>query len=771
MKIIFYTFFLCLSSTTVFVIPYSTKAAETPFHICYFSLNNEKEIHVMQKLVKQLNKKSPRKIVVTEFQKEGTNPEESFMKMMDSMLAKGQRCNGLVISGHHTGSFGGKRGTQNLGIDFLEKQACNPKYKDWFSGINSLWLQGCRTLGIGDLETIAPNDTRADADFHMLRVGQVLEEDNLSQGFAALNMEFSATLDRDNPLSSRYLRVFPRATVFGWTQTAPGEKAGSENSILYHMAHMGRLMDDRKEFFDNPVKSKIDDRSTAQYALALLATLQDFGENRVVCEELAVDAWLKHGKGGKYAFLNPDLNAYLSLESKNDKDLREARELGCILKEAKDRKEIVQAIKAVLKNEVQVAYNFNAVWGVVQGLEKSGKLEDLIEVKKLLRNSPELQKFLMEKLSSPSLGLVRKIDYYTFYKDMTGESVAAIEKLILEGAKKQLSLEAKPGTRHAYDLSNYQNTLLQSLVKNKFTNKEFWKNFSDFAAPTVLRNIPSIAYNLDKETLKEMQKALLKSPKAYSHGVAAYLIIYAENSASDTAEMLKEILKSERTDTYTLIAVASTIRDAKEPISGASEMLKEILNSPKADYYTLTTVASAIRDAKEPINGGSEMLKEILKSPKASANTLGAVASAIGNAKEPINGGSEMLKEILKSPKAGANTLGAVANAIGNAKEPINGGSEILKEILNSPKADSYTLSSVASAIRYAKEPISGASEMLKEILNSPKANSYTLSSVAGAIAYSKEPISNSSEILKEILNSPKADASTLRLVANILKK
>ena len=41
-------------------------------------------------------------------------------------------------------------------------------------------------------------------DQHMGRVGDVLTEDHLERSFADLNMEFSATLDQDNPLSSRY---------------------------------------------------------------------------------------------------------------------------------------------------------------------------------------------------------------------------------------------------------------------------------------------------------------------------------------------------------------------------------------------------------------------------------------------------------------------------------------------------------------------------------------------------------------------------------------
>ena len=76
-------------------------------------------------------------------------------------------------------------------------------------------------------------------------------QDGLEQSFADLSFEFSTTLDQDNPLASRYLRVFPEANVFGWTKSSPGEKSGSERSLLYHMAHMARISQGRPAF--NPL--------------------------------------------------------------------------------------------------------------------------------------------------------------------------------------------------------------------------------------------------------------------------------------------------------------------------------------------------------------------------------------------------------------------------------------------------------------------------------------------------------------------------------------
>ena len=169
----------------------------------------------MENLVYKLNSSSEETIQIQEFLTENGDPEEDFKKMVETKV----QCDGLVISGHHTGSFGGKRAQGSLSLNFLEELSCEPETQEFFSHIKALWLQGCRTMGVGTIEAYE------DPDYHTERVGAVLTEDHLEQSFFDLNIEFSATLDQDNPLSSRYLRIFPRATAFGWTKTAPGEKS------------------------------------------------------------------------------------------------------------------------------------------------------------------------------------------------------------------------------------------------------------------------------------------------------------------------------------------------------------------------------------------------------------------------------------------------------------------------------------------------------------------------------------------------------------------
>ena len=443
-----------------------TKAQDTTttgdFHICYFSLNNEKEVTEMQKFTKKIKEHTHCSISVKEYLTEGDDPEESFKKMLDS----GVRCDGLVISGHHTGAFGGKRSSGSLGIDFLEKLSCDPKYSKWFNQVNALWLQGCRTLGTGE---IAIDDEEASADHHTARVGAVLEEDHLEQSIADLNMEFSATLDQDNPLSSRFLRAFPGATVFGWTKTAPGERAGSQYSIPFHIAHISRLSNNQDGFpSDSPIKGTWTKDSAIQYMTSMVGVLN--WEVNIQCKELAVEAWKEHGKvqnqATEYGFYNPDLNAYKPLQSSADSaTLAKARFLDCLLKNSKGE-EFLKALDEILKDPQLIRYTYNALLERLKGLKK----EDPAlyqQVLKKLKASPVLKQFLAQKLTGKRLGILRKIDYLAFYEEVYGKS-EKLQSAILDKASE--AFEKIPSS--TYNEIDYKMTLLSSLGKHGYLNNQ-----------------------------------------------------------------------------------------------------------------------------------------------------------------------------------------------------------------------------------------------------------------------------------------------------------
>ena len=332
--------------------------------------------------------------------------------------------------------------------------------------IQALWLQGCRTLGTGEI--VPDQQEETSADHHTMRVGNVLEEDHLEQSLADLDMEFSATLDQDNPLSSRYLRVFPRATVFGWTKTAPGEKAKSQYSIPFHIAHIARLNSKEDHFpTSKPIDETLDQESAVQYIDSLLNLLnrRDKGDE---CEDLSIEAWKKHGRVEDQrtglGFLNPDLNAYPALVQRSDDDLlKQARLLDCILNNSKDEESLLKAIDEIMKNPKLIHYTFNSLLDKLKTLKQ--KQPDLHKkILDKLKSSSEMSQFLAQKLESPSLGILRKIDYFAFYEEVYGKS-DKIRSVLLDQSIKILK---STQSDDSYDVRDYKITLMESLGKHGY---------------------------------------------------------------------------------------------------------------------------------------------------------------------------------------------------------------------------------------------------------------------------------------------------------------
>lgn len=178
----------------------------------------------------------------------------------------------------------------------LEKLSCDPRYAPWFNKVNALWLQGCRTLGAN----IVPGNANAvNADFHTNRVYNVREEDNLNFSYTQLSQMFSeAFQDQSNPLSSRYMRTFPRANVFGWTASAPGSKAQRRIEFAIFCCDLAKVKEDSAPLAV-PEKLTTSDLSHTKALVALLRKV-DLGKNKQgKLERQAIEAWLRHGQAKK----------------------------------------------------------------------------------------------------------------------------------------------------------------------------------------------------------------------------------------------------------------------------------------------------------------------------------------------------------------------------------------------------------------------------------------------------------------------------------------
>jgi hypothetical protein len=555
-------------------------------------------------------------------------------------------------------------------------------------------------------------------------------------------MEFSATLDQDTPVSSRYLRVFPRATTFGWTKTAPGENAKSQFSIPFHIAQMAKLNDDRKRYFQNPTKN-LSKRSAIKYLKAFEKILgRDLTQGCEVerNESNAVKAWINHGnknKVGSYAFQNSDLNAYESLVKTNNPKVLSAKKIDCLLKELNSIDSIIEVLDQLLEDEILIGYSFNSLYELIQRFSRNGNVDALIKIQKKLEGSTVLRHFLMRKLASKDIGVLRRIDYYAFWRDMTGKSNKNIEQII----KKSFLKFATTPTNNDYNRIDFIETLTQSMIKHRLLKDNEYKTLVD-NPQLVVTALSAVAESIGKR----------------------------DSPLPNTDKLFLKILQHPRADDYVLGNIAEAIGASDFPIKNSTKILRDIIRSPLTGPYALSEVLDAISNSYYPIPNSLKIIKEVIKSPATNSAVLSDVAEAIiaSDTSEELN---IILAELVQSPKTNPGILRSVASAIEQAKKPVPGASKILNNILNSLKADTSTISAVAQAIRYSDFLIPEEAQLIRRIASAKKADSYAIETIAEIIEYAEKPIEGVEKIIQSILISKDVSLGALMSIEQAIEK
>jgi hypothetical protein len=307
----------------------------TTARLCYFSFNNPREYATTKRLVAHLNAHSPIQIEVVEFVQEDANIKKSLL----AAIRSGTRCDGIVLSGHHRGKFWGDRSSGSVKANFLEEQACAIDNAAWFGHVKAVWLEGCNT-GRQNLYNpeIDPEDKIHGSPLNYIRAQLNFGdfEDSLDDIADALD----ENLNEEN-LAKEYMRIFPYATVFGWTDKSPGEKAGSHYSFPYFLAQIVRIVDEDPRFLQNPMRGKLTPDSARRYSEALYAVLtRDPYGNRdgrpeiLASEDTYIKAWRDHSNVKyPFAFDNPSIAGYRSLVNNDNEILRQSTAMRCVLEQ------------------------------------------------------------------------------------------------------------------------------------------------------------------------------------------------------------------------------------------------------------------------------------------------------------------------------------------------------------------------------------------------------------------------------------------------------
>ena len=294
-------------SSFLLLAPVFSAPSKDKFHICFFELDNtvdsknfKREIVPSNKTSVDICKKkqefSSANTVVHCYQPQIGQDEtgaQAFKRMIDEITQAGDKCDGLVMSGHHTGDWYG--GTGRIKLKDMEDLSCDPKYRDWFSNIKALWLDGCNTVTDNILKSSSSSKIPTPDSETARVVGKEYSEDKMNQSaITSTSQAYTASLDKNTPLSSRYLRMFPRTQIYGFNGAAPEGKKKTGSFIAEHLSILGSAL----QAEENQIKQ------TAQmdHIKRALSAISSFDP----CDDEKMETWEQVKWGKKEAIENQD---------------------------------------------------------------------------------------------------------------------------------------------------------------------------------------------------------------------------------------------------------------------------------------------------------------------------------------------------------------------------------------------------------------------------------------------------------------------------------
>lgn len=368
--------------------------------LCYFSFNNPREYSTTKRLVAHLNAHSPIQIEVVEFVQEDANIKKSLLAAMRS----GQMCDGIVLSGHHRGKFWGDRSSGSMKAGFLEEQSCMTGNAAWFAHVKAVWLEGCNT----GRQNLYSTEIDAEDKIHGSPLNYIrarLKYDDFDDSLDDIADAFEENLNEEN-LAKGYMRTFPYATVFGWTDIAPGEKAGSHYSFPYFLAQIVRIVDEDPRFLQNPMRGKLSPDSARRYSEALYAVLTrdpyrnvDGRPDLLASEDTYIKAWRDHSNVKyPFAFDNPSIAGYRSLVNNDNEMLRQSTAMRCVMEQDDNSEDSAGGtVSYLLRNRTLTPIASQLLMAIAQGspgLRASiAQSESLREYLQHARNAPHFQEY------------------------------------------------------------------------------------------------------------------------------------------------------------------------------------------------------------------------------------------------------------------------------------------------------------------------------------------------------------------------------------------
>ena len=471
---------------------------------CFFSLNSPREQVKLSEIYGKVDG-----VKVVEFYGED-NAGESVEERYKEMLRK-EKCDHIIHSGHSLGYVAGElsisEGNRDwkLDLDFLEDMSCEPGCEEWFSNVKGVFLMGCQTVKTKEeyeseqnkeqyIDKFSPDGTKQKTpDSEHIRVGKKYDV-KANYSHFLVNQAFSSALDVNDKLSHRFLGMYPNSSLYGWGDAAPGEGAGSADSLPRFIDWVTAI-DNKLDRSEKAPKS-IDYTFTPQNIINFIEYMNN--QPQPVCKEHTVGtlAWTRHWDAGTLPTA-----CYLSGDQDFKKKLKEYHQQGCDLSRALksndgkgDIKAIQDSLDEILESGDSIKANFNRLMSLVIDRRNHKKDWYPAVVDKLKGKEEEsnlLRDTLISQIESNRVGFARKSDYLYFYKQMgwtdsvdelstgfLGQLESVFDKAPVNNKKPKFHQSF-----HLSVLNSIENNGLQSwLYKNGSNAKEAFENFMDRVA-------------------------------------------------------------------------------------------------------------------------------------------------------------------------------------------------------------------------------------------------------------------------------------------------
>ena len=504
--------------------------------LCFFALNGPEESERVKKSKEKLNcievssgtriqcgtnnttasSETEVHLEIQEFYAD-VNNNESVSQAFEEMTKT--RCDGLVISGHHVGYYTGDKTSQErdtqgnrsadqvtLNLKFLENLSClqgeneegGSDCRKWFSNIKYVHLHGSHTSGSQVLETEKKSNVD---DLTLSRMKRYKPEVWTRNSAQYLNREYASTVDQNNSLSSRYLKMFPSAQIYSWA-VAPTIDQGSPETFMEHLNLITAHADIAGAA--TPNESKVLEN--------ILSMLNPSSEWDPKCVKLTT--WDRKGQ---------EINSITASNKEKEDKIRKA---GCDFSNAVDsgdRDKIIATLSDVL-NEGALHQNLNRIF---YALNYDSPLS--AEIKRDMRAQLSINRAFKEALSEQAgnkkIGVVKRADALYLYKQIYPEDYTSgnLENQFTEDI---LSLYEDQGT-------NQVGTAMKGMIAELI-----WKNNLG-SSPASQQNVQALMGKLEEESdvrLKQHSELIRISSGLYT----------AENSKMD--EIFEEFFAQENKD-------------------------------------------------------------------------------------------------------------------------------------------------------------------------------------------------------------------------------